>query len=330
MNTALRIVENDLRVTSKKDYINVNSLSEPKTGVLFSDFIIQTILKKAKRMGESYKANFKTLIYHLQKFSKINDANIYTNSVNEEFLDDFILYLESENLRVTYIRSLITMVKSMAKKAGGYGFAVDSTWDDVTVDDEETFSVFLTMNEITRIYYFKGLTAKQERIRDLFIVGCLTAMRYSDYSTLTRSNFGDSNITKITKKTGKKVIVPIHDYVREIFDKYDGEISKGLSNQHFNRYIKKICKLVGLNKPITFYYTKGGNQITETKEKWELISSHTARRSAATNMYLTGMFKTYEIMSITGHTTEKSFFKYIRVTDEDKARQIGGYSFFRV
>jgi hypothetical protein len=57
--------------------------------------------------------------------------------------------------------------------------------------------------------------------------------------------------------------------------------------------------------------TKGHD--TDTKPKYEFISSHTARRSAATNMYLTGRMKTYEIMSLTGHTTEKSFFRYIRV-----------------
>lgn len=187
----------------------------------------------------------------------------------------------------------------------------------------------LSLNEITRIYYFVGLTKKQQRIRDLFVVGCLTALRYSDYSTLTKDNFTADRIVKVTKKTGKKVILPIHDYVREIYKKYDGEISSGLSIQHFNRYVKLICKKVGLTDPITFNYTKGGKFNTETKQKWELISSHTARRSAATNLYLTGRLKTFEIMSLTGHTTEKSFFKYIKVTSEDISKTISGDTFFR-
>ncbi len=91
-----------------------------------------------------------------------------------------------------------------------------------------------------------------------------------------------------------------------------------------------ICKKVGLTSLIKYSYTKGGRIVNETKEKWELISSHTARRSAATNMYLTGRMNTYEIMAITGHTTEKSFFKYIKITQENTVKQIAGDNFFRI
>lgn len=280
-------------------------------------------------MGENYYRNYVTLIYHIKKFSELNQAVIYTNSVNEEFLDDFICYLQNQELKLSYIKNIISLVKSMTRKAGTYGYAVDQTYDDVTVDDEESFSVYLSMNEITRIYFFKGLTKKQEQIRDLFIVGCLTALRYSDYSTLTRENFQGDFIVKVTKKTSKKVIIPVHDYIREIYRKYDGEISKGLSIQHFNRYVKKICKQVGINDTVSFTYTRGGKLVTETHPKWELISSHTARRSAATNLYLTGRLKTYEIMAITGHTTEKSFFRYIKVTNDDISKQLAGDYFFR-
>lgn len=331
MNTALRLLAHeDPDNPQKKDYINKLNRLEPKYGVLFSDFITLTVRRKIKRMGVDYGANYLTLIHHLTKFSELNEATIYTNSVNEEFLDDFIVYLQEQDLKQTYIKGLLSLVKSMIKKAGTYGYAVDSTYDDVSIDDEDTFSVYLSTNEITRIYYYQGLTKKQQRIRDLFVVGCLTALRYSDYSTLTRANFVDDYIIKVTKKTNKKVIIPVHDYIKEIFAKYDGEISAGLSIQHFNRYIKLICKKIGFTNSITFNYTRGGKLVTETKEKWTLISSHTARRSAATNFYLTGRLKTFEIMSMTGHTTEKSFFRYIKVSTEDISKQISGDIIFRV
>jgi len=326
MRTALKLVHN---ANHKRDYINKLIQNEPKTGVLFSEFVKDTIDRKAKRMGESYKKNYTTLIHHLTNFSAQYDAVVYTNSVNEEFLDDFIVYLEEQNLRQSYIGTLISLVKSMASKAAKYGYAVDRSFDDVKVDPEEPFSVYLSSNEITRIYYYIGLTKKQERIRDLFIVGCLTALRYSDYSTLTKDNFGKQFITKITKKTNKKVIVPIHDYVREIYEKYNGDLSFGISIQHFNRYLKKICKRIGFDSDITINYIRGGTLITESKKKWELISSHTARRSAATNMYQTGRMKTYEIMSLTGHTTEKSFFRYIRTSDSDIVNNISGDNYFK-
>ncbi len=86
---------------------------------------------------------------------------------------------------------------------------------------------------------------------------------------------------------------------------------------------------IGLNDKITFSYTKGGELKTATCEKWELISSHTARRSVATNMYLTGRMKTLEIMKLTGHRSEQNFFRYIRLTNDDTARSISGDMFFR-
>lgn len=329
MSTALKLVHKQSENNGRKDYINRLAQSEPKTGVLFTDFIFQTVSRKARRMGKDYSRNYNTLIWHIGIFSKLNDAMIYTNSVNEDFLDDFILYLQEKGLKHGYIKTLLSLVKAMAKKAGIYGYAVDPSYDNVELEDEEPFSVYLSMNEIARIYYFRGLTRKQERIRDLFVVGCLTALRYSDYSTLTPDNFDGEFIIKKTKKTGQKVIIPLHDYVKEIYEKYDGEISPGLSTQHFNRYLKIICRKIGLTDKVTYSETRGGKVITETKEKWEKITSHTARRSAATNLYLTGRMKTYEIMSLTGHTTEKSFFRYIRVTREDKVRQIAGDNFFR-
>lgn len=326
MSTALKLVKD---VSGKRDYINRLVQSEPKTGVLFSDFITDTVARKSKRMGDSYRTNYNSLLNHIKGFSEAYDAAIYTNSVGEDFLDDFILYLESKDLKQGYILTLISLTKGMTARAAKYGYAVDKSYDDVTVDDEEHFSVYLSMNEITRIYYFKGLTKKQEAIRDLFVVGCLTALRYSDYSTLTKANFTKDFIIKKTQKTGKKVTIPIHAYIHEIYDKYEGEVSKGLTIQHFNRYIKMICKKVGLNDLITYNYTRGGKLVTETKQKWELISSHTARRSAATNLYQLGRLRTYEIMALTGHTTEKSFFRYIKTTSEDKAAQIAGDHFFR-
>ena len=83
-------------------------------------------------------------------------------------------------------------------------------------------------------------------------------------------------------------------------------------------------KEIGFDDKYTFSFTSGGVLNTVTKYKWELISSHTARRSAATNMYLTGRMKTFEIMQLTGHTSERNFFRYIKVTSEQSASQIAG------
>lgn len=289
--------------------------------------------KKSRRKSAQYPACYDAIIKHINEFSETYDCDIFTNSITEEFLDDFIIYLENVGLRHNTIVGYIQKMQSMIRKASQYNYAVDSTYDSIDLKCEETNAVFLTMNEITRIYYYKFVKQDKrkakERIRDLFVVGCLTALRYSDYSRLTGQNLIDNYIVIRTKKTNVDVKVPAHDYVKEIFAKYNGHIPNGLCIQYFNKYLKVIMREIGLTDKITYSYTQGGKLKTVTREKWELISSHTARRSAATNMYLTGRMKTLEIMKLTGHRSEQNFFRYIRLTSDDTARSISGDMFFR-
>lgn len=299
----------------------------------FSDFIHEVAEKKSRRKSAHYSACYDAIIRHINKFSQLYDCDIFTNSVTEEFFEDFIIYLENCGLRHNTIVGYILKMQSMIRKASQYNYAVDATYDMIDLREEPAFAVFLSMNEITRIYYYKfekqDRRRAKERIRDLFVVGCLTALRYSDYSTLSAVNLQNRYIVKRTKKTNVDVKVPAHDYVKEIFEKYNGQIPNGLCIQYFNKYLKLVMREIGLNDKITYSYTEGGKLKTVTREKWELISSHTARRSAATNMYLTGRMKTFEIMKLTGHRSEQNFFRYIRLTNDDTARAISGDMFFR-
>ncbi len=289
--------------------------------------------KRSRRKSEHYAAVYDAIIRHIDAFSEEFDCDIFTNSVTAEFLDDFIIYLEDQGLRHNTIVGYIQKIQTLVRRASQYNYAVDNTYDEIDLKCEPTNAVFLSMNEITRIYYYKfekqDRRKAKERIRDLFIVGCLTALRYSDYSTLTKDNFQGDYLVKRTKKTNVDVKIPLHAYVKEIYAKYNGFIPCGLCIQYVNKYLKVIMREIGLNDLVTYSFTKGGKLITVTREKWELISSHTARRSAATNMYLTGRMNTFEIMKLTGHRSEQNFFRYIRLTSDDTARSILGDIFFR-
>lgn len=291
------------------------------------------ITKRARRRADGYHQLYNTLIKHINEFSALYDCDIFTNSITEDFLEDFICYLEDCGLRHNTIKGYVEKIQDMVRKAIQYNYAVDPTFEEIKLKGEDTFAVFLSMNDISRIYYYEfqktGKWKSRERLRDLFVIGCLTGLRFSDYSTLTPDNFHNGFIVKRTKKTNVTVKIPMHDYVKEIIAKYDGNIPCGYNIQSFNAYLKVIMKEIGFNDKFTYSFTKGGELQTVTKFKWELICSHTARRSFATNMYLTGRMKTYEIMKITGHRTECNFFRYIKVTNEDVARQISGDVFFK-
>ena len=85
--------------------------------------------------------------------------------------------------------------------------------------------------------------------------------------------------------------------------------------------MKEVCKIAEINDRVLKSITKGGKKQTTMHEKWELVSSHTARRSFATNLYNSG-FPAVSIMQITGHRTESAFLKYIKVSKEEHAKML--------
>jgi len=294
---------------------------------------VREYLSKCHR-SVRYKLMYQNTMNHVAEFCQINGINIndvYTYSIGMEFCENFVYYLKSEKkLMQNTVKGHLERLQAMLQKAMLYGYCVDNTYKEVSVPEEEVGAVFLTMTEITRIYYFDRLTRFQSEVRDHFIMGCMTGLRYSDYSRLNESNFDkDSNMIRIkTQKTGAVVSVPMHKFVREILRKYDYNFPKPRCIQYFNRCVKDICKKVGLTEPVLWERTVGTEVVTKEIQKWEMISSHTARRSFATNMFLQNI-PTYRIMLITGHKSESSFFKYIRVTREENAATLAGHLFFQ-
>ena len=124
------------------------------------------------------------------------------------------------------------------------------------------------------------------------------------------------------------VVIPIHSFVREIINKYGGELPPAISNQKMNQYLKEIVELAGIDTTNKIAITKGGITVTELFKKFELVTTHTARRSFATNAYLSDV-PTISIMKITGHTTEISFMRYIRISQQDNANKLVSHPFFK-
>ncbi|MGL4292727.1 MAG: tyrosine-type recombinase/integrase, partial [Bacteroidales bacterium] len=232
-------------------------------------------------------------------------------------------FLKEHGLRPNTIQGLIVGLQGLCKKAGTYGFKVSGDYDEFHSSGEKTSEIALSMNDVTRIFYFDKLTKKQKEIRDLFIVGCMTGLRYSDYSRLSLEYIHEGIITIRTKKTGTVVYIPVHPYVQDILNRNEGKIpAVGKSISYFNRYIKLICEKVGMTEVIPKVRVIGFDSVKEEKRKCDMIGSHTARRSFATIMYNSGKFTAAQIMLITGHSSEKSFFRYIRINPEDNARAI--------
>ncbi len=110
--------------------------------------------------------------------------------------------------------------------------------------------------------------------------------------------------------------------------KYDWELPKPISNQKMNEFLKEIGTLAKLETPVEIAITKAGKLQKDIFKKHELISTHVARRSFASNLYLADV-PSITIMKITGHKTEKSFLRYIRITQEENANKLLNHPFFK-
>jgi integrase len=166
---------------------------------------------------------------------------------------------------------------------------------------------------------------KLERVRDLFLVGCYTGLRYSDYSILKPENIRAGLIEITQVKTKNLVVIPVHDAVNRIVAKYSGQLPKAVSNQKTNDYLKDVGERTAcLQGEVVRFFTKEGKRQQTRHAKWELLTTHTARRSFATNEYLAGT-PTLTIMAITGHRTEKAFLRYIKLVPSDDAKLLKDY-----
>jgi site-specific recombinase XerD len=194
--------------------------------------------------------------------------------------------------------------------------------------NEEVNKIFLSMEEITKIALLdlSGDPLK-DVVRDYFVISCLTSLRYSDFIRIKPENIIDNQIQLKTSKTGQEVIIPISSLVRVIFEKYNFILPIAPGNQVFNRYLKDIGRQAEIDESVTITKTIGGVKKLEVYKKWELISSHTGRRSLISNCILQGI-NTSSIMLISGHKSLKVFQGYVRINQKQNAEVLSKHDFF--
>jgi integrase len=188
--------------------------------------------------------------------------------------------------------------------------------------EEETDSIYLTEKEIEDIRC-ADLSEQPhlEKYRDLLVFGCLTGLRFSDFTQIHSNDVRGTKLFKKQEKSEHWVVIPLKAEAYHIFtEKFRRKIPI-ITNPDFNYYIKEVGKIAGICESITFSHKHGNKQSIENRPKYAWITSHTCRRSFCTNEFLAGI-PVLLIMKISGHKKEKDFYRYIRITAEQAALQI--------
>ena len=216
----------------------------------------------------------------------------------------------------------------MLNKAEKSGYTVVNVLSEFPFKAIPCSAVYLTIEELNKLSNL-NLRKESAQVRDLFLIGCCTALSFSDYSRLERDNIHNNNIRILTQKTKEEVVIPLHPLVREVLKRNEDYsfLNYEKSLQNFNKRIRSICKKADIDDIVMSEFKEGNKIVKKKYKKWEMVSSHTARRTGATLMYIAGI-PLYRIMLITGHTSESSILRYIRIRKEENAEELSNHPFF--
>lgn len=297
----------------------------------FNEFVESESKLKAWTTGTLTK--IKTIKTQLEAFEKNTAYKADLNEANEKLFEELIRFWQTEyNLRNSTIQVYMKLLRWFYKWSAKRGYTTEE-FKDVKINLKQASQkvIFLDMDEIGLIYKVEIEDGKEylKRTRDIFIFQCLTGLRFSDLHNLKASDINGDAIQVNTIKTGETIEIELNDTTRTILEKYQthqdatGKALPVPVNQVYNRSLKELAQLAGLNSKITLVHYKGKERIEETFEKWQLITTHTARRSFITNGLALGIGSEV-IRSWTGHQSERSFKAYYEIvknrkrTDMDK------------
>lgn len=278
--------------------------------------------KTGKIICYKVRREYERTYYYIKEYEKERAKGkiLDFEDITIDFYNDFTAFLQSKNMATNTIAHKIQTLKVWLNEASYKGINENKEYKNQRFRAivEKSDTVYLTSTELETIYNTDCGSERLNRVRDMFLIGAFTGLRFSDFTSITKDNIRKDTIFIEQHKTGKRVAIPLHPIVKNIWERYGNKLPEPISNQKFNKYIKEVCQIAKIEDPEQKNMTKGGIRVSKTYEKYELVTSHTARRSFATNLFLSG-FPAISIMQITGHSTEKAFMAYIRVKPEEYA-----------
>jgi len=279
--------------------------------------------KTGKRISPLTVKNFNTTMMRLKKFEAFKKKKFLISEVDLMFHTQYNQFATKKLLlSINSISKDISQIKTVCLDARDKDYPINKQVETRKFNSpsEKTLFVTITESELERIKNFKGADYLQNS-RDWLIIGCWTGCRVGDLMQLDKSNLqisvkGQKFIRYTQSKTGKQVDIPIHKDVENIIERLGG-FPRPISDQRFNDWIKIVCQKSGMIELVhgTRQNPKTHLKETGTFEKWQLIRSHTCRRSFATNHY--NKLSNKLIMAVTGHATERMLLNYIGETEND-------------
>ncbi len=261
--------------------------------------------------------NYKTSLQQLKNYSSNRNFQFDFDSINSAFYTDFVDYLinEKKNSNNTIGKHIKTL-KAFLTWTVDNKYSHNLEYKKFKVYRESIEIIYLTDQELKSLYNLEITERELEKARDLFCFGCFTGLRFSDIASVNNNNVSDNEIQIRTQKTKEIINIPLIPQASAILKKYNNVLPL-IYNQKLNKALKILGRLAGINQYVAIQKYRGSKRIDSKIPKYDLITTHTARRTFITLSLEKGI-RPEVVMSITGHKDYKTFKAYIKITDTVK------------
>ncbi len=280
-------------------------------------------------LSERTVKGYNTFLGMITRYQKEIKKQIHFQDLNKSFVDRLVNWLiNTENYAINTAGKYIENLKAVCADADKMSIKVNPYVQHIKSfkeQNEDRYIITLSFEELEQIRTAELETEAQENARKWLLLGCEIGQRAGDLLKLTPDNIrydqGQLVFDIEQEKTKKYITAPVPStYVQEIVENH---FPYPISQQKLNKHIKQVCKLAKIEEKIKGkkYDKKSERKKTSTYPKWQLITSHTFRRSFATNYYK--KIATPVLINITGHSKESMFLEYInRREDQDHNSQL--------
>jgi integrase len=317
-----------------------NKILDKQTGKVSFLKFFQSYIDEREALGTSKGTlqNYRTALLHLKNWKKARRRNLDFETITEAWKNDFLTYLLPLKHKCSHTNKILARIKAVLKEAYRRGLHPEDISRKVrlSIPEEEVQDIYLNEDELEALFNLEDLSFRLSRVRDLFLIGAYTGMAYSDFTAIRPENIrtikeGNNEFLAIVyfrKKTSIKVTVPLtHPILLTILKRHGMKAPEKISGQRMNEYLREIGQMAGFNQKIEVIECYTNRKERVVYEKWQMLGSHTARRSFATNGYKAGI-PVPSLMKLTGHKKTASFLTYLKLSGEEIASSLVRNPFF--
>lgn len=281
----------------------------------YDEFVELQKSTKTKATIQKYNA-FKK---HLLAFQSQNRFTVLFEKIDYDFYERLVsFFINDLQLMNNTISKYIKTIKAFLSWATDREYNSNIKFKKFKATQKEAEVISLSNEELFSLFNFEiNEDPSLEKVRDVFCFACFTGLRYSDLLRVRKENIKKGTLHLISEKTTEPLVIPLIDQAKDILLKYNNHLPV-ISNQKMNDYLKELGELAGIDEKVVVTKFKGVEEIRNTYPKYELLSTHVARKTFVTLSLEKGM-RVETLMSITGHKKHSTLKRYINITDKLKS-----------